>query len=254
MKIMSWEVYQQTKNEIDVAFKEKNKPKIEKETSYIFSQLVVAMLGTFRDRLDSISFDPQYLNFDEVFITSEKSKKALNGWLDRLIGKDYPVDDYEFGKLKVDFEEWFLQIGGRDIQFEYREGYLLKSEEAVELLGVSNVTLNEYVKQGFEYIPSRSQYQIPRHMISLWKDPVYCLKVQVLFQEKNLKNQKIGGRYKEVIDEIFEFQMKYKAESAEKAFPVLDGNKIDYKAMLDFYEWESLEKEYEELKGKLNEA
>jgi hypothetical protein len=28
---------------------------------------------------------------------------------------DYLNDDYEFGKLKVDLEEWYYQIGGRVI-------------------------------------------------------------------------------------------------------------------------------------------
>lgn len=249
MKIMSWEVYRQTKNEINLAYKEKNLPKIEKETSYILGQLIVAMLAIFRDRLESISFDPRDLHFEEVFITSEKNQEALNVWLDRLIGKGYPVDDYEFGKLKVDFEKWFFQIGGRDIQFEYREGYLLKPEEAVELLGVSNFNLNEYVKQGFEYIPTRSQCQIPRHMISIWKDPVYCLKVQMLFNENKIRNQTAEDRIKEVNADILEFQVKYKANTSKEAFPVLDGNKMN---LQDFYEWESLEEEYQELKGKLN--
>ena len=30
---------------------------------------------------------------------------------------EYPIDDLEFGKLKVDLEEWFYQIGGQDINF-----------------------------------------------------------------------------------------------------------------------------------------
>jgi hypothetical protein len=38
---MNLVVYNETEKEIDLAFKELNKPKIEKETSYILSQLIV---------------------------------------------------------------------------------------------------------------------------------------------------------------------------------------------------------------------
>lgn len=243
MRIMSLAVYQETEKEIDLAYKEHNKTKIEKETSYILSQLIVVMMGTFKDRLKNITFDTYDLHFDEAFITYEKNREALLKWLKRIIRMDSPIDDYEFGKLKVDLEEWYYQIGGRDIIFEYRDSYLIKPKDAAELLGVSTVTINKYVKRGFEYIPNSSQNRIPKHMIYLWKDPVYCLKVQMLFQEKKLRNQKPEERLVEVMKEIVEFQLKYKAETSKKAFPVLDGNTVN---LQDFFEWESLEEELQE--------
>ncbi|AOH57051.1 hypothetical protein ABE28_022120 [Peribacillus muralis] len=246
---MSLAVYEETEKEIDLAYKELNKTKIEKETSYILSQLIMVMMGTFKDRLKSITFDTHDLYFDEVFITSNKNKTALLNWLKRMIGMYHPIDDHEFGKLKVDLEEWYYQIGGRDIVFEYRDTYLLKPKETAEILGVSTVTLNKYVKRGFEYIPNSSQNRIPKHMIYLWKDPVYAIKVQMLFQEKKLRNQTPEERLKEVIKELLEFQMKYGAEFHKDAFPELDGDEIN--AIADYYEWEDLEEEYLELKQKV---
>lgn len=245
---MSLAVYEETEKEIDLAYKLQNRPKIEKETSYILNQLIVIMMNTFKDRLKSITFDSHDLYFDDVFITSEENRNALLNWLKRIVGMDYSIGDYEFGKLKVDIEEWFYQIGGRDIIFEYQDSYLLKPKEAAELLGVSAVTLNKYVKRGFEYIPNSSQNRIPKHMIYLWKDPVYCLKVQMLFQEKKLRNQKPEERLIEVMKEIVEFQMKYRAETSKEAFPVLDGNTMD---LQDFYEWEGLEEELQDLKKEI---
>ncbi|WP_263062389.1 DNA-binding protein [Pallidibacillus thermolactis] len=209
----------------------------------------MVMQGAFRDRLKGIIIDPQDFRFNEMFIMSDKNQKALFDWLKRLITLDTPVEDEKFGKLKVDFEEWFYQIGGRNIQFVYRKSYLFKPKEAVAQLGVSAVTLNKYVKRGFEYIPKQSQRRIPKHMIPLWKDPVYCLKVQMIHQEKKLRNQTPEERLKEVVEEILGFQMKYKAETSKDAFPVLDGNETN---LQDFFEWEGLEEEYDELKRKLN--
>src|SRR5690606_10168521 len=122
-QMMSLVVYHETVNQIELAFNEKNKPKIDKDTFYILCQLIVSMQGIFKDRLQSVSIDPISLQFDEAFITSDENRKALLSWLKRLKGMDYSMDDYEFGKLKVDLEEWFYRIGGRDIQFEYRESF-----------------------------------------------------------------------------------------------------------------------------------
>ncbi|WP_363550371.1 DNA-binding protein [Caldifermentibacillus hisashii] len=252
MKIMSPVVYWETVKEVELAFKENNKSKIEKETSYILSQLIITMLGFYQDRLESILFEPYNLPFDEMYITSEENRKALLGWLNRLISLDISADDYEFGKLKVDFEDWFYQIGGRDVRFEYRDPYLLNPYEVAEKLGVSVGTLKKYSKRGFEYVQNRSQRSIPKHMIPLWQDPVYCLKVQMVFHENKIRNQKAENRIKEVNNEILEFQIKYKADTSKEAFPIVDGNEMDIEDIQDFYEWESLEEEYQELKEKLN--
>lgn len=242
---MSLAVIEETEKEIILAYKEKNKPKIEKETYYILHQLVVLMMNTFKDRLKGITFEMGEIQFDESYITSELNKNALLKWLQRISEIEYPIDDLEFGKLKVDLEEWFYQIGGQDINFHYQDSYLLRPKEAAELLGVSTVTLNKYVKRGFEYIASSSQKRIPRHMIELWKNPIYCLKVQMLFQEKKSKTQSPKERLYEVMEEILEFQVKYKVDTVKEAFPHIDGDQMD---LQDYYEWENLEEEQKKLK------
>lgn len=244
---MSLAVFEETKKEIEQAYMEHNKPKIEKETNYILSQLVMLMMGVFSDRLKSIYVNTQNLQFNEMYITSKKNQTALLKWLERLVSLDHTLtDDYEFGKLKVDFEQWYYQIGGREITFDYHQSYLLKPSEAAKQLEVSTVTLNKYVKQGFEYINNKSHYRIPKHMIPLWHDTAYSIKVQMMYQQKKLWNQEPEERLKEVVEELLEFQVKYKADTVKEAFPTVDGNKDG--ALVDYYEWESLEDELHHLK------
>ncbi|GAE94762.1 hypothetical protein JCM21714_3951 [Gracilibacillus boraciitolerans JCM 21714] len=51
------------------------------------------------------------------------------------------------------------------------------------------------------------------------------------------------------MEELLEFQMKYKADTVKEAFPTVDGNEKD--ALSDYYEWESLEEEVRDLKEKV---
>jgi DNA-binding transcriptional regulator GbsR (MarR family) len=249
VKIMSLAVIQETEKEIDLAYKELNVPKIQKETSYILGQIFISMLGNFKDRLKSITLDYNDNDFNEAFIKSDRNRKALLKWLNRINHMDGPMDDYEFGKLKIDFEEWYYQIGGQKIEFEYQDSYLLKPKEVAKDLGISTVTLSKYVKQGFEYIHHSSQNRIPKHMISLWKDPFYSIKIQLFYQKKKLLNQTPKERLKDVMEELLEFQMKYQTLTVKEAFPSIDGDGMD--TLADYYEWESLEEEYQELKEKV---
>ena len=77
-------VIEETEKEIILAYKEKNKPKIEKETYYILHQLIVLMMNTFKDRLKGITFEMGEIQFDESYITSELNKNALLKWLQRI--------------------------------------------------------------------------------------------------------------------------------------------------------------------------
>ncbi|MFZ3579928.1 DNA-binding protein [Virgibacillus sp. DJP39] len=245
---MSLAVIKETEKEIDLAYKHLNMPKIQKETSYILGQIFISMLRNFKERLKSISLDYNDDNFNEAFIKSDKNRKALIKWLNQ-INHMGPLEDYEFGKLKVDFEEWFYQIGGQQIEFEYQDSYLLKPKEAAEALGISTVTLNKYVKQGFEYIDHSSQNRIPKHMIYIWKDPFYSIKIQAFYQKKKILNQTPRERLKDVMDELVDFQMKYQATTVKQAFPSIDGDGMN--TLADYYEWQSLEEEYTELKEKM---
>jgi|SRR5690625_719407 len=97
-------------------------------------------------------------------------------------------------------------MGGEGINFEYQEEYLLTPKEAANQLGVSNVTLNKLIKQGLEIVDTTSHRKIPKHAVQLWKDPVYAIRMQMLLQEKKIKNQLPEERLKEAQEEITELQ------------------------------------------------
>ncbi|WP_090870256.1 hypothetical protein [Oceanobacillus limi] len=249
MKLMTTTIYEETEKDIEYAYKSQSKSKIEKETSYVLSQIIVIMLGAFKDRLKEITFDTNYLHFNEQYILSNKNRNALLKWLKRLMLISLPTTDLEFGKLKLDLEDWYYQISSQDISFEYRDDYLIKPKQAAELLGISNVTLNKYMKQGFEHIDTSSHNKIPKHAVDLWKDPVYCIKMQYLYQEKKRLRQTPEERLSEVYEELMQYKKKYKTPFIKKAFEGINIDALDDPS--DYYEWRDLLEEEEELTNQL---
>ncbi|WP_229671886.1 DNA-binding protein [Lentibacillus kapialis] len=236
--MMTATIFEETEKDIENAYKLQSKPKIEKETSYVLSQIIVIMLGAFKDRLKEITFDTTYIHFNEQYVLSDKNRMALLEWLKRLMLLGMPTSDLEFGKLKLDLEDWYYQISGKDIVFDYREDYLIKPKQAAELLGVSNVTLNKYMKQGLEHVDTSSHNKIPNHAVDLWKDPVYCIKMQYLYQEKKRLRQTPEERLSEVYEELMQYKKKYKTSYIEKAFEGIDIDAMDDPS--DYYEWRDL--------------
>lgn len=243
--MMTATIFKETEKDIENAYESQNKSKIEKETSYVLSQIIVIMLGTFKNRLKEITFDTTYLHFNEQYILSDQNRLALLKWLKRLMMLSQRTTDLEFGKLKLDLEEWYYRISSQDISFDYRDDYLIKPKQAAELLGVSNVTLNKYMKQGFEHIDTSSHNKIPKHAVDLWKDPVYCIKMQYLYQEKKRLRQTPEERLSEVHEEQMQYKKKYKTLDIEKAFEGMDIDAMDDPS--DYYEWRDLLEEEEEL-------
>lgn len=244
---MTTAIYEETKKDINEAYRQKRKSKIQKETSFILSQVITLMMNEFKDRLYGVTTEPFDLN--ETYIFSAENKHMLLKWLDRFFLLNFAVNDLEFGKLRVDLESWYLQIGGKGLRFNYREDYLLTPTEAAKALGVSKVTLNKYVKSGLEVVDTNSHRKIPRHAIELWKDPIYGIKMQMLYQKKKLATQTPKERLREVQEKILEFQLKYKKSTSSEAFAGMDVDSLD--DPYDYWEWRDLEEEREKLMRKL---
>lgn len=245
MNFMNYVIYEEKVNEIKLAFMEKNMSKIKNLTYFTLLSIIESLLEAYKNRIKYIIFDPSKIMFDEQYVSSEENRKALLRWLKEIISMDNSMNDYEFGKLKIELEEWFFNIGGCDLRFEYQNSYLLNQNEVVEKLGVSIIDL---IKRGAEYTINDSKYQIPKHIVYLWQDAVYSLKIQILYNNRKLREQEPLERYQEVKDEIFEFQMKYRAKTSKEAFPVFDENNMDDQDIIEFYEWSALEEEYQLLK------
>lgn len=240
MKIMSQSVLELTKKSIDEGFQNHNNQIIEKETDYIIGKILSTFLSLFSDKVSGISLGKPTINFDSSQLLTDKHKKELKKWLNRInMGPE--ISDLDFGKLKVDFENWYIKIGGESICFQYKESYLLTPQEAADRLGVSKVTLNKYIKQGFECVKTTSHHKIPKHMVELWKDPVYAIRCQLLFQNEKISRQKPDERLSEINEEITEFQIKYGAAAFNEAFKNYNGDETDDPT--DYYRWRDLEEE-----------
>lgn len=245
---MTLAIHENTKRDIHEAYDTNNINKIAKETLYVFDRTVHFMLASFKNRLKGITFESSDFHFDETFLRSKKNRKHMLKALDLLNQVSFPVSDFDFGKMKVDMEQWYDDMGGGEMYFEYQEDYLITPKEAAEMLGVSNVTLNKYVKQGLEVMDTTSHHKIPKHAVKIWNDPVYAIRIQMIAQKKKLRNQTLEGRLNEIRDEITELQKMYKTKSVSEAMITYEIDNID--AMDDpssFRKWSDLEDEYNEL-------
>lgn len=242
---MSQAIYDLTTQNIHTGYMDKNQNLIEKETDFLLGKIVTLMLSMFSDKIKGITFDKHGIKFDPKLLLSEKHKKNLIKWANRLVEIENPSSDINFGKLKVDFENWYYQIGGDEINFIYQESYLLTPKDAAEQLGISRVTLNKYIKQGLECVNTNSHNKIPKYVIQLWKDPVYAIRIQMIAQEKKMRNQTPQERLEEINKEITELQIKYKNSSYKEAFLGFDGDSMDDPS--DYYIWKDLEDEREEI-------
>lgn len=241
-------IYENTENDILEAYVSNNVLKIGKETQYVFDRVVHFLLSNSKNRLKGITFESNDFNFDKDYLLSLKNKKNMLKMLTFLKEVKLPISDLDFGKMKVDIEQWYYHMGGEGIYFEYQEIYLLTPKEAAESLGISHVTLNKYMKQGFESVDTTSHRKIPKHAVELWRDPAYAIRIQMLAQEIKMRNQTPEARLKEIRDEITALQKEYKAKTSREAMINLAITNLD---TLDdpstFRNWKDLEEEYDEL-------
>ncbi|THF74176.1 DNA-binding protein [Cohnella fermenti] len=217
---------------------------MEKETDYIFTK-VLALLSTLHsDKLIGIKISHDEVAYKPEYLFSPKHKSNLFKWLKRLYATRFPASDLDFGKLKVDFETWYYDLGGTSIEFVYHDSYLLKPMDAAAALGISKVTLNKYIKLGLECLDNGSQHKIPKHAVELMKDPVYSIRMQMNYQKKKMLEQTPEERLLEITREIAELQLKYGKKTYQEAFRVHESQLDD---PVDFYRWKDLAEELDEI-------
>lgn len=245
MMYMSEAIYQYTQDQIQKGFQSQNQLIIEKETDFIFNKLITNMISVFQDKIDGIKISNTGFSFSSEYLFSEKHKNNLLKWLDRLVKLEVPATDLDFGKIKIDFENWYYHLGGEHIEFIYQDTYLLTPKEAAAALGVSKVTLNKYIKQGLECVENGTHNKIPKYTIEVMRDPIYSILMQALAQEKKIRNQTPADRFVEINHELSELQLKYKTTSFEEAFRHYNGDEMDDPT--DYYRWKDLLEEMNEI-------
>lgn len=245
---MGLALLENTHDDIQNAYNQNDILKVIKETEYVFGRMVHFLLGTSRNRLKGITFESIDFNFNETYLLSMKNKTQMLKMLKLLQNPQLPMTDLDFGKIKLDLEQWHDRMGGDGIYFEYQEDYLITPKAAAKALGVSNVTLNKYMKQGFEALNTTSHQKIPKHAVELWQDPVYAIRTQLLAQERKIQNQTPEERLKEVQNDIIALQKEFKVKTSSEAIEQLAVSSLDE---LDdpstLRDWQDLEVEQEDL-------
>lgn len=244
---MQKNVLDQFSSSIQSGYAQKSDVILEKETDTIFKNLFFCILTLFSDKVSSIKVDPKPFALPKEYLFSDKHKKNLNKWLQRLEDIDDLHSELEFGKLKIDFEYWYYELGGESMQFVYQEDYLLTPQAAADALGISKVTLNKYVKQGLEYIDNQTHKRIPKYVIEIMKDPIYSIRMQQIAQSKKLLQQTPEDRYHEVIQELADLQLKYGTQTVQETFGEYNGDSMDDPT--DYYRWKDLQEEMTEILG-----
>lgn len=242
---MTTAVYEMTEKNIKLGFQIGDIALIERETDYILSKLTMVMQKIFKDKLRGILLDEKNTFFDPKLLLSEEHKVDLLNWLDKIKRIEYPSTDIEFGKLKIDFEAWYYRIGGESVEFIYHEDYLLTPKDTAKLMGISKVTLNKYISQGLDCVNTTAHNKIPRYVVDLWKHPIYSVQMQMMHQERILRNQTPEERLKVINNEITELQIKYGYETVEEAFEQYSGDSMDEPT--DYHVWKDLVEEKREI-------
>lgn len=242
---MSEAVFNLTKHQIEIGYQEKNGALIEKETEFIVNKIIACMLTMVSDKVVGISFDKHGVSISNEYLLSDRHHKNLLKWLNRLMSAEILASDVEFGRFKVDFENWYYQMGGEMVEFHYQENYLLTPQETAELMGISKVTLNKYIQRGLECIATTSHRKIPKHVIELWKDVVYAIRMQKIYQDKNLRSKLPIDRLKEINNELTELYIKYDSQEFSEAFKEYDGDSMEDPN--DYYLWRDLEEEKKDI-------
>ncbi|WP_411348915.1 helix-turn-helix domain-containing protein [Paenibacillus sp. WLX2291] len=238
--------FQQLSSSLEQAIEAKNLSVIENETTLVFFTIFQVFMRTFADHIQYIKGDLDVLRLDPQYILSKDHADQLQQWLQRLDSPE-ALTDSNFGKLKLDLEEWYYKVGGQQLMIGYEQAYLLNIAETCELLGVSKPTLYKYIQNGLECLDTSNQKKIPRFAVELWKhEPLYMLKMQRNFQIRQLRNMSVQDRFKEVSSEITELELKY-GDFITK-FGHCHGDDLeDWDEANDYNLWKDLLEEKEEL-------
>lgn len=252
---MSKALFDLTQQQINIGYKEQNEGILEKETEFLFNMIYKTFLVAFSDKVAAIKMDMQTLSLTPSYLFSEEHKGNLIKWLSRFSEMELPSSDLNFGKLKIDFEHWYMQLGGEKIEFVFVEHYLMTPSEAAAALNISTVTLQKYIKQGLDCVDTEKHRKIPKYAIDLLKDPIYGIRMQILAQEKKKGKQSKEERAKEIALELMDLQLKFKGKTFKEAFADYNGDEMDDPT--DYHRWLDLEEELAEimkLSGGANDA
>lgn len=238
------------KEDIERAFFKNDPIKIQKETLFLFDRVIHFLLSHGKYRLKGITFEKNEIAFDENYLMSKENKLQMYRMLSAIAKHKHFINDSTFGKLRIDIERWYLELGGEAIYFDYEKNYLVTPQKAADSLSVSLELFNDFTKQGLEQVKVRRRYKIPKHAIVLWREPAYAIRMQMLVQKQNARTETIDKRLIKVREQIEKLQNKHEVLSARDAlqkYKIHDLNTYDNP--YELRRWLDFEHEEIELMG-----
>lgn len=247
---MSTELLTLTEKNINDAFKDHNVFLMQKEAIFLLNNYAMNLSEAFSNVIEFIKpinvrlkTEPNFI-FKEAYVSS--LKKVLN-YSEQLIRRQ--IDLIE---AKLFFDSWFYEITNAGIlKCFYNEEELVNISDAADYLGVSRTTIYKYIDRGLETVGEKNNQKIPRFMLEAWKNQQFAFQMQWISQLKRAREQTIEQRLAQVNKQIEEFEKEY-----GKPFYVLFGNMTDkeidaHPEAVDIYDWRELEREKQELLGRL---
>lgn len=137
------------------------------------------------------------------------------------------------------------------MHYVYNESELVNISDAADYLGVSRTTIYKHIERGLETVGEKHNQKIPRFMLEAWKNPEVAFQMQWIAQLKRTREKTIEQRLDEINKQIAEFEKKF-GGSFYILFSELNDKEIDaLPEAVDLQDWRELEKEKQELLGRL---
>lgn len=233
---MSNDILNILSHNIEEAFKTKNVYVLEKETTFIILSIFQTFMDKFNDQIRYIKSDLMTCSLNHEYLLSPGHLTHLRNWIHYLKSMD-TMETFNFGKLKLDLEEWYYNIGGTNLIVKYCESYLLDISEVTKILNISKSTLHTYIEVGFECIDTK---KFPKCTVELWKNPSYMLKMQRLFQNKQMRELTVADHYKKISQEIADLELSYGGTFNEIFYQYNGDDMEDWNLANDYRTWRDL--------------
>ncbi|WP_068675203.1 hypothetical protein [Oceanobacillus sp. Castelsardo] len=193
-------------------------------------------------------------NEDTVFINkNDIDDEEIIEFLDASITNEATVENFAVAKYYL--EKLFYDNTTRgQLEFTYRNSYLLSSSELSKKMKVSRATIMRYVANGMEKVEGAGHRCYPKHDAFYWKDGVWSLRIQALQEQFKVRNRTDKILIKEISEQIEEYEKLYGGKLEEVFEDVISGetNIYDLKEPDDYKDWLDLINDLDKVRGKIN--
>ncbi|MFZ3590099.1 hypothetical protein ACOI1C_12655 [Bacillus sp. DJP31] len=232
----------------------KNSKDIEVFLTEIFALTIINLQKQYSSFLLRIipSKDTVYKPANEIDNHTIVKLKSL---IEVLTNKKYGTSK-ELGVIKFYLDAFFLSITTKGkLEYLYDGSYLLTVDEVAERIGINHQTIHRYGKNGqLEIVETTNHRQIPLHVIEILKDADLMTRIQLLSNAYLERENSLSRRCEKIMIKIKKFEENYNNQPFEKVYKdVIKGNKHwdEVESVSDYFEWEALVEELQEINTEL---